>query len=98
MIGRGVELQAGELGGRQHWPFVTGVPSASVTVPTVGRPVTVIVSALPSISVGAGEAERRVDRLLGHGDRELEATGAPFTGVALMVVPAFTVTVPSDTE
>ena len=38
-----VELQAGELGGGQHLPFATGVPSASVTLPTMGRPVTVIV-------------------------------------------------------
>ncbi|MCY1187042.1 hypothetical protein D9M73_279730 [compost metagenome] len=35
------------------WPLVTAVPSARVTLPRVGRPVTVMVRLSPSTSLGA---------------------------------------------
>ena len=80
------------------WPLVTGVPSASVIVPTEGRPVTVIVSALPSTSVGAVRPSGVLADSSATVIVELEATGASLTGVTLIVVPALTVTVPSETE
>ena len=78
--------------------MVTGVPSASVMVPTAGRPVTVIVSALPSTSVGAARPSGVFADSSATVIVELDATGASLIGVTLMVVPALTVVVPSDTE
>ena len=79
------------------WPLVTGVPSASVIVPTEGSPVIVMVSGLPSTSVGVVSPNGVLADSSATVIVELEATGASLIGVTLMVVPALTVTVPSET-
>ena len=80
------------------WPLATGVPSASVIVPIEGRPVTMMVSGLPSMSVGAVNPSGVLADSSATVMVELDATGTSLTGVTLMVVPALTVAVPSETE
>ena len=67
---------------------MTGVPSASVTVPTVGRPVTVIVSGLPSTSVGALSPSGVFADSSATVIVELDATGASLTAATLTVTVA----------
>ncbi|MFT3956295.1 MAG: hypothetical protein QM722_18510 [Piscinibacter sp.] len=79
--------------------MTTGVPLANVIVPTEGRPVTVMVSALPSTSVGA----LRPSGVLADSSATvivvLDATGASLTGVTVsdselveLRLPSLTVT------
>ena len=70
------------------WPLVTGVPSASVIVPTEGRPVTVMVNGLPSTSVGALRPSGVFADSSATVMVELEATGTSLTGVTLMFTVA----------
>ena len=73
------------------------VPSARVTLPRVGRPVTVMVRLSPSASVGALRP-RSVPTLSSLTVRlALSATGASFTGFTPRATWPLTVTVPSLT-
>ena len=98
LIGRRIELQPSELRGRQHLAIgdrravgerdgadrrQTGHGDGQCIAVDIGR---------------CGKAQRRVVDSSATVIVELEATGASLTGVTLIVVPAFTVTVPSDTE
>ncbi|MOA46492.1 hypothetical protein D3C78_1690140 [compost metagenome] len=79
------------------WPLVTAVPSARVTLPRVGRPVTVMVRLSPSTSLGATRPRSvPVDASLTVRPAS-SATGASFTAVTPRVTVPVTVVVPSFT-
>ena len=78
-------------------PLLTGVPSARVTVPRVGSPVTVMVRGSPSTSLGAVRPKEvsllssSMVRLL------LLTTGLSFTALRVISVLPLKLTLPSST-
>ena len=79
-------------------PLLTTVPSAFVTVPNVGSPVTVIVRLSPSSSVGAASPKDVSVLSSSTVMLLLSTTGGSLTGLILISVLPSTVTVPSLTE